>query len=165
MTMPQIDAWTQGLAGASAAEDTPPRAPTDELELAELVLPQQANHYGTLFGPNALALLGKAAYLVAARHTRQAVVMAAAREIDFLAPIPVGTIVNVRARVTRVGHRSLSVRVVAYFDAAPGIKPDAVLRGEFEMVAVDELGRPCAIRLPATPADPSFAASARAIHP
>ena len=148
MTMPQLDAWTQGLADADDAPAVPRRAPTDELELSELVLPQQANHYGTLFGPNALALLGKAAYLVAARHTRQSVVMAAARQVDFLAPIPVGAIVNVRARVTRVGHRSLSVRVVACFDAAPGIRPDEVLRGDFEMVAVDELGRPCAIRLP-----------------
>ena len=47
----------------------------------------RSNHDGTLFGPNALALLGKAAFLVAARTTRQSVAMAAASQIDFLAPV------------------------------------------------------------------------------
>ena len=121
------------------------RQPPDELELSELILPQQANHYGTLFGPNALALLGKAAFLAAARRARQPVVMAAATQVDFLVPVPVGALLRVLARVTRVGRTSMSVRVVATFDVAPGLRADEVLRGEFEMVAVDELGRPSAL--------------------
>ena len=120
----------------------------DELQFAELVLPHQANHYGTLFGPNALALLGKAAFLAAARHTQQPVVMAAARQIDFLKPVPVGALLNVHARISRVGRSSMSVQVSAAFDVAPGTRPDDVLRGEFEMVTVDELGRPSPVRPP-----------------
>ena len=132
----------------------------NELELTELILPQQANHYGTLFGPNALALLGKAAFLVAARFTRQSVVMAAASQIEFLAPIPVGALVRVHARVTRVGRTSMSVQVVAAFDTAPGTRAEEVLRGEFEMVAVDELGRPTAVQVPAKTEDLALAAPA-----
>ena len=132
----------------------------NELEMTELILPAQANHYGTLFGPNALALLGKAAFLVAARYTRQSVVMAAAKEIDLFAPVPVGALLRLHARVTRVGHRSLSVQVVATFDTAPGTRADEVLRGVFEMVTVDEVGRPCAVRLTGKAADLSFAAPA-----
>ncbi|MGH6640064.1 MAG: hypothetical protein ACREXN_09810 [Polaromonas sp.] len=33
--------------------------------LVEMIFPEQANHYGTLFGGNALNLLSKAAFLVA----------------------------------------------------------------------------------------------------
>ena len=128
----------------------------NELEFTELILPQQANHYGTLFGPNALALLGKAAFLVAARFTRQSVVMAGAKQIDFLAPIPVGALVNFHARVTRVGRTSLSVQVLATFDSAPGTRPDEVLRAEFEMVAVDERGRPCPVSAPQAAEELSF---------
>jgi acyl-CoA hydrolase len=135
------------------------RRPSNELELTELILPAQANHYGTLFGPNALALLGKAAFLVAARHTRQTVVMAAARQVDFLAPIPVGALVRVHARVTRVGRTSMSVQVIASFDTAPGTHAEKVLRGEFEMVAVDELGRPTPVQLPVRTEDVAFAAT------
>ena len=136
------------------------RLPSSELELSELILPAQANHHGTLFGPNALALLGKAAFLVAARSMRQPVVMAAARQVDFLVPIPVGALVRVHARVTRVGQRSLTVQVLATFDTAPGTRAEEVLRGEFEMVTVDETGRPCAVRPPETSVVPAFAASA-----
>ncbi len=140
--------WIHQLAPATALDDLAPapRRLANVLELTELILPQQANHYGTLFGPNALALLGKAAFLVAARYTRQPVVMAAAREIEFVAPVPVGALLVVRARVTRVGRTSMTVQVAAAFDTAPGIRADDVLRGDFEMVAVDDLGRPTPVR-------------------
>lgn len=122
--------------------------PLDELQFPELVLPHVANHYGTLFGPNALALLGRAAFLVAARYTQQPVVMAAARQVDFLKPVPVGALLNVHARISRVGRCSMSVQVRAAFDAAPGTRAEDALRGEFEMVTVDELGRPRPVNPP-----------------
>ena len=34
----------------------------------EMVFPDQANHYGTLFGGHALSLMGKAAFVAATRH-------------------------------------------------------------------------------------------------
>jgi acyl-CoA thioesterase YciA len=162
MTTEQAMNWIHQLASADADDMAAPkrRAARNELEITELILPQQANHYGTLFGPNALALLGKAAFLVCARFTRQSVVMAAAKQIDFLAPIPVGALVNVLARVTRVGRTSLSVQVVATFDSAPGTRPDDVLRAEFEMVTVDELGRPCPVSPPQPAQELAFAVPA-----
>ena len=130
------------------------------LEFTELILPRQANHYGTLFGPNAMALLGKAAFLVAARFTRQPVVMASARQVEFLAPIPVGSLLNFRARVTRVGTASMSVQVAATFDDAPGAGLREALRAAFEMVAVDGHGRPCAVSVPSRVQARSFTAPA-----
>ena len=117
------------------------------LTQTELVLPEQANHYGTLFGPNGLALLGKAAFLVATRFTRQSVVMVAAGRIEFPQPIPVGSMLKLTARVIRVGRSSMTVQAAACFDTdtAPGIAGEEVLRGEFEMVTVDERGRPCPV--------------------
>jgi acyl-CoA hydrolase len=132
------------------------RAVRDELELTELILPQHANHYGTLFGPNALALLGKAAFLVCARYTCQPVVMAAAKQVDFLAPIPVGSLVNVGARIARVGRASMTVHVAARFDGPRHADAGDLLRAEFEMVTVDPLGRPCRVSPPDStdPIDP-----------
>ena len=40
----------------------------------ELVFPDQANHYGTLFCGAALSLMGKAAFVAATRRARRAVV-------------------------------------------------------------------------------------------
>ena len=39
--------------------------PTGTVELTEIVFPAEANHYGTLFGGNALQLMAKAAFLAA----------------------------------------------------------------------------------------------------
>ncbi len=117
----------------------------DELTLPELVLPEQSNPYGTLFGPNALALLGKAAFLVATRYTRQSVVMASAGAIEFRRPVPVGALLKLAARVVRTGRSSLTARVVGCLDAAPGTRAEEVLRGDFELVAVDAQGRPTPI--------------------
>lgn len=127
--------WIKALAA------TPP----NELTRTELVLPLQANHYGTLFGPEALALLGRTAYLAAARFSGQAVVMAAARNVDFTAPVAVGALLHLNARVVRLGRTSMTVNVRAALDAAPGVAPTEALSASFEMVAVDADGRPCAL--------------------
>ena len=50
--------------------------PVEPTRFVELVFPDQANHYGTLFGGAALSLMGKAAFVAATRHARRAVVMA-----------------------------------------------------------------------------------------
>lgn len=114
--------------------------PLPGLQMLELVRPTDANHYGTLFGPQALALLGKAAYLAAAQHSAQPVVMASAQRIDFLRPVPVGALLEIDARITRLGRSSLSVEVRGATPAGPA------LRASFEMVAVDEHGRPTPLR-------------------
>jgi acyl-CoA hydrolase len=104
----------------------------------EIVLPSAANHYGTLFGPNALSLLGRAAFFAATRFCGQSIVMAAANTVEFFAPIPVGALLDVRAQVIHVGCSSLRVRVRA-------LRTDTTvlaLRGEFTLVAVDASGHP-----------------------
>jgi len=127
--------------------------PLNELTRSELVLPHQSNHYGTLFGSEALALLGRTAYLAAARFSRQPVVMAAARGVEFLAPIGIGALLHLHARVARLGRTSMTVDVRAALDAAPGLQPREVLRASFEMVAVDPHGRP----VPIEPREPRAA--------
>ena len=58
----------------------------DETRFVEMVFPEQANHYGTLFGGHALSLMGKAAFVSATRHARQSVVMATSDRIEFHEP-------------------------------------------------------------------------------
>lgn len=118
--------------------------PTGTIELTEMVFPAEANHYGTLFGGNALLLMAKAAFLAARGAAQRDVVMAGVTDVRFLAPVPVGHVLTLRAWVTRVGRSSLTVCVTGL--AAPlGSPPEEVLKGIFEMVAVDAKGRPVAI--------------------
>jgi len=56
----------------------------------EMIFPEQANHYGTLFGGNALSMMGKAAFVAATRRARCAVVMATSDKVQFHEPVKVG---------------------------------------------------------------------------
>ncbi len=47
------------------------------LRMMDMVFPPQTNHYGTLFGGDALRMLGKGAFIAATRATRAVMVMAA----------------------------------------------------------------------------------------
>lgn len=74
--------------------------------LADLILPPQTNHYGTLYGGDALKMMGKAAFIAASRHARRMMVMQRAGDIDFLAPVHSGDMVEcVTGIVSQDAHR------------------------------------------------------------
>lgn len=125
-------------AGATAG---PVRHPA-ETSFIEIVFPEHANHYGTLFGGNALALMGKAAFVAATRRARCPVVMARSEGTEFHVPVRVGEIVELSARVVRVGRSSMTVIVEMTAEALVSGERRLAVRGAFEMVAVDAAGRP-----------------------
>ena len=135
--------------------------------LVEMIFPEQANHYGTLFGGNALNLLSKAAFLVAnaptftafaaprggaplawggpapaSRHARGDMVMAACSEVKFLAPVRLGQALALTAHITRTGRSSMTIRVEGAAETLASGESHPALEGSFEMVAVDAQGQP-----------------------
>lgn len=115
---------------------------THTTRLVEMIFPEQANHYGTLFGGNALNLLGKAAFLAASGHARCDVVMAACSDVQFLRPVRLGQALEITARVTRSGRSSMTVMVEGMAQTLASGENHHALRGSFEMVAIDEHGKP-----------------------
>ncbi|MBN9291597.1 MAG: acyl-CoA thioesterase [Hyphomicrobium denitrificans] len=113
-----------------------------ETRFAEIVFPEQANHYGTLFGGTALNLMSKAAAIAAARRAGASVVMARSDRVDFHMPVLVGQLVELIARVERVGRSSMTVKVEVVAETLGKADRKVAMRGSFEMVAVDEHGRP-----------------------
>lgn len=112
------------------------------ITMVEMIFPEQANHYGTLFGGHALALMAKAAFVAASRHAGMAVVMARSDRVDFSTPVKVGELLELTARVRRTGRSSMTIEVVGTASALTQPAAREVLRGAFEMVAVDAAGRP-----------------------
>lgn len=131
---------------ASTPESVPAPLPGPvETCFAELIFPDQANHYGTLFGGNALSLMGKAAFIAATRRARRSVVMASAEKTEFHVPVKVGELVELTARVERVGRTSMTVVVEMTAEALLTGDRRLAVRGAFEMVAVDAAGRPAPV--------------------
>ncbi|WP_404337029.1 acyl-CoA thioesterase [Sphingomonas sp. MMS12-HWE2-04] len=116
--------------------------PDGVLRMAEMVFPPQTNHYGTLYGGDGLKMMGKAAFIAASRHARAVMVMAASDRIDFASPIRSGEMVELAARVQRVGRTSLRVAVELWAeDLMNGARRQSAT-AMFTMVAVDRDGRP-----------------------
>ncbi|RMW99773.1 acyl-CoA thioesterase [Allofranklinella schreckenbergeri] len=114
-------------------------------EVQEIVLAQDANHRQTLFAGHGLRMLAKSAYLCARQFAHNEVVMARVVDVQFLAPVAVGSALSLRAWVARVGRSSMTVCVHGLAEQAPGIPAELALQGLFEMVAVDAHGRPKAV--------------------
>lgn len=91
-------------------------------EMTQLVLPQHANVHGTLLGGTVMHWVDLAAAIVANRHSRRPVVTAAFDEMSFLAPVMVGQIALLHARITLVDRSSMEIRVV--------VESEDVLTGE-----------------------------------
>lgn len=115
------------------------------LSTVEIVFPSRTNHYGGLFGGDALDMMGRAAFITATRRARAVMVMAASRQIDFTAPIKGGDMVELRSRVTATGRTSLTAEVELWGETLLTGERTRSAVGEFVMVAVDAEGRPTPI--------------------
>jgi acyl-CoA hydrolase len=125
--------------------DIVPAGKLIEARLVEMVFPEQTNHYGTLFGGQALALMDKAAFIVASRYSRRTVVTASSEKCDFHVPVRQGQLIELHARVIATGRTSMTVEVGLYSeDLLTGARQLAT-RGRFLLVALDPAGKPTAV--------------------
>ncbi|MGO4386788.1 acyl-CoA thioesterase [Microvirga sp. 2YAF29] len=112
--------------------------------MVEMVFPEQTSHYGSLYGGNALAAMGKAAFVAATRHSRKSVVLAGSRRTDFRSQIQKGELIELAPRVTATGRSSITVEVGLWAENLRSGLRRLCGHGEFTMVAVDEQHRPMA---------------------
>ena len=87
------------------------RVSESAVEMPQLVLPQHANVHGSVLGGMVMHWVDLAAALVANRHSRKPVVTAAFDEMAFLAPIQIGQVALLNARLTLVDRSSMEIRV------------------------------------------------------
>src|SRR5262245_53203777 len=81
------------------------------VEMAQLVLPHEANVHGSVLGGTVMHWIDLAAAVTANRHCRRPVVTAAIDEMSFLAPIQVGELALIHSRITFVDRSSMEIRV------------------------------------------------------
>ncbi len=85
------------------------------VEMAETVLPQDANTHGTAFGGKIVQWIDLCAGMVAGRHCRLPVVTVSMDDLHFHEPIKIGDFALLSGRLTAVFRSSMeiSVRVMA----------------------------------------------------
>ena len=135
----------------------PSRVSPDELTLAQVMLPEDANPRGNVHGGTLMKLADSAGGVCASRHTRQRVVTAVVDSMTFEQPVYVGDLVVLHAEVTWTGRTSIETQVT--------INAENVMTGELRhistaflvFVAIDDQGRPT----PVIPFEPSTAEQQR----
>ncbi len=109
------------------------------------VFPNTTNHYDTLFGGTAMALMDEVAFMTATRFCRKRLVTVASDKINFTVPIPAGTIIELIGRVIYIGKTSMKVSVEIYVEQLYAEERYRAIHGEFTFVAVDDDKKPTPI--------------------
>ena len=122
-------------------DEQPARLAAD-VHITGIVLPNQTNNHGTMFGGEVLALMDKAAGIAAVRFCRLPVVTASTERIDFRTPIHAGEIIEAIAKVIYVGRTSLIVRIHIYAEHPLIGERRVCTTGYFSMVAIDAQAHP-----------------------
>jgi acyl-CoA hydrolase len=129
---------------------TPRSVRDSQSEMAEIVLPNDANPLGALLGGRLMHWIDLAGAMAAHRHSRNYVVTASIDHLDFLVPVRVGDLVILRSSVNRVFHTSMEVGVKVWVENYIADNCQHVSSAYLTYVAVDREGR----RLPVPPVVP-----------
>ncbi len=116
-----------------------------ETRIFKAVFPNTTNHYDTLFGGTTLHLMDEASFICATRFSRKKVVTVSTDKIDFSTPIPQGSIIELIARVDKVGRSSCVVKTEIFMENMYSYKRDKVVTGYFTFVAVGDDKKPVPI--------------------
>ena len=109
-------------------------------EMAEIVLPNDANPLNALLGGRLMHWIDLAGALAAHRHSRQWVVTASIDHMDFLVPVRVGDLVILRSSVNRVFRTSMEVGVKAWVENYRADQTRHVSSAYLTFVAIDAAG-------------------------
>lgn len=114
-------------------------------EMAEVVLPNDANPLGNLLGGRLMHLIDIAGALAAHRHSRSYVVTASMDHIDFLSPVHIGDLLILRSSVNRAYRTSMEVGVKCWVENYIAGTTRHVASAYLTFVAVDNQGAHCMV--------------------
>lgn len=124
-----------------------------EVTLTQMMHPEHANPLGNVHGGWVLKLIDEAGGIVATRHSHCPSVTAEIDSVSFRAPVHVGNLVHVKARLTRSWRTSMEAEVI--------VEAENLLTGEKRItsvayivyVALDFQGQPTPVPpvIPTTP--------------
>ncbi|HSN82870.1 MAG TPA: acyl-CoA thioesterase [Polyangiales bacterium] len=130
-------------------------------EMTELVLPQHANAIGTAFGGVIMSWIDICCSIAARRHCGRVCVTAQVDALEFRAPIKVGDIVRLTARLNAAFNTSMEIAVrVERESAATGRALCADARATFVNIGEDGKPHPIPPLLAETPEDHRIAEEA-----
>jgi acyl-CoA hydrolase len=128
-----------------------PKKPSQSLSInTEVVLPNDTNHVGNLFGGKLMQWVDITAAIAAQRHCGRVVVTASINHVSFDNPIKQNSIVTLEAKVTRAFNSSMEIFVDVYVENPVTGQKTKCNEAILTFVAIDQNGSP----LPVPPLEP-----------
>ncbi|MHC4719208.1 MAG: acyl-CoA thioesterase [Planctomycetota bacterium] len=122
------------------------KRPSDSaVEARYLLMPPQANPYGTAFGGAIVAWIDMVASMAAQKHCGKEVVTAGIDSLTFKEPIQVGDHVVLKASVNYVSRTSMEVGVQVTREDPVSGESAVATKAHLTFVALDEEKRPCPV--------------------
>ncbi len=112
------------------------------VEKSELLLPNDTNTFNNLMGGRLMHWMDIASAISAMKHSNAVVATVSVDHISFTKPIELGSIVTLKAKVTRAFNTSMEVYIEVWAEDIPKKKRFMSNRAYFTFVAVDKNGRP-----------------------
>ena len=124
--------------------ETTPTARTvasTQSEMTEVILPNDTNILGNLLGGRLMHFIDLTAGIAAYRHSRAFVVTAAMDHIDFIRPVPVGSLLTLKSSVNRAFTSSMEMGVKVWAESPLDGTRLHVASAYLVFVAVDKSGQ------------------------
>jgi acyl-CoA hydrolase len=110
--------------------------------MTELVLPEDTNPRGSIFGGRVLALIDKCAAIVAMRHARTRVLTASLDSVDFRNPVRLGEVLVLRGRINAAFDSSMEIEVEVHAEDPLTGRQTLTTTAFVTMVSTGPDGRP-----------------------
>ena len=108
----------------------------------EVVLPNDTNHVGNLFGGKLLQWMDITSAIAAQRHCKRVVVTAAINHVSFDNPIKQNSVVTLEAKVSRAFSSSMEVYIDVFVENPITGEKTKCNEAIFTFVAIDQNGAP-----------------------
>jgi acyl-CoA hydrolase len=120
-----------------------PKTPSQSITVnTEVVMPNDTNHVGNLFGGKLMQWLDITAAISAQRHCGRVVVTAAINHVSFDKPIKQNSIVTLEAKVTRAFSSSMEIFVDVFLENPSTGQKTKCNEAILTFVAIDQNGSP-----------------------
>jgi len=106
------------------------------------VFKNSVNDHNTLFGGEAMKWMDEVAYITAIRFCNEKLVTISTGKIQFLHPIPIGSIIQIIGKVVKVGNVKIEINVEIYKEDTSSSVLQKSVEGNFFFAAIDENAHP-----------------------
>ncbi|MEM8882864.1 MAG: acyl-CoA thioesterase [Planctomycetota bacterium] len=113
-----------------------------KVEMTEIVLPNDTNQLGNCMGGRVMHLMDICCAIAARRHARTTCVTAAVDQINFVQPVPMGSVLILKASVNYAGRSSMEIGVRVETESTRSGERSHCASAYMTFVALDEDKKP-----------------------